>query len=97
MLNAYYYSNGIHRCIVPLLNDISVNTLHATLRLCLRITRNAEHASTFAQLGGVKRLLRVHECDSTFTGFNGLATLIMRHIMETDENTLKCVMEKVCL
>ena len=72
-----------------------MNSLQAMLRLCLRLTRLPEHAVTFAKLGGIRNLLHCRECKQAFPAFNGLVTLIMRHVMETDMPMLRSNMEKV--
>ncbi len=69
------------------------DTLHAVMRLCLRLTRNHEVATIFAQLGGVKALLDL-SVTSNYNGFLPLANLIMRHVME-DPSCLRFAIEKV--
>lgn len=72
---------------------VEADTLHAVMRLCLRLTRNYEIASQFAELGGVRAILQLTQA-SAFTGFTSLATLIIRHVLE-EPNTLRQTMEKV--
>ncbi|RWS15637.1 E3 ubiquitin-protein ligase HUWE1-like protein, partial [Dinothrombium tinctorium] len=72
---------------------VEPDTLHAVMRLCLRLTRNYEHASLFAELGGVRAILQLTQA-SAFTGFTSLATLLIRHVLE-EPTTLRQTMEKV--
>ncbi|ESO02925.1 hypothetical protein HELRODRAFT_81131 [Helobdella robusta] len=69
------------------------DTLHACMRLVLRLTRDYTFSKLFVTLGGPKLLLLVDE-SSNFQGFLSLATLILRHAIE-DEQTLKYAMEKI--
>lgn len=69
------------------------DTLHAVMRVCLRLTRNFENAMIFGGLGGVRLLLNL-TLDSSFTGFLSLSTLLIRHVME-EPHTLRHAMEKV--
>lgn len=71
------------------------DTLHAVMRLCLRLTREHELAKIFALMGGPRMLLQLTEV-SAFTGFTSLATLLIRHVLEEGE-TLRHTMEKVLL
>ncbi len=83
------------RCSVYLIGlPVDPDTLHALLRLVLRLTREHEHAVTFAELGGVKLLLTLTQV-SDFQGFASLATLILRHILE-DPSIMKPTLQKVC-
>ena len=70
-------------------------TLHAVMRLCLRLTRDYEFAVLFAQFGGVHLLLHMNG-DSVFPGFIGLCNLIIRHVIE-DPSCLRYAIEKVRL
>lgn len=72
---------------------IDRDTLHAILRICLRLTRDFTCARIFAEQGGVKLLLEVKQA-SAFTGFVTLATLLIRHVLE-EPRTLDLAMEKV--
>ncbi|XP_054168845.1 E3 ubiquitin-protein ligase HUWE1-like isoform X3 [Oppia nitens] len=72
---------------------VEADTLHAVMRLCLRLTRNNETAALFAEQGGVRAVLQLTQA-SAFTGFTSLATLIIRHVLE-DPYTLRQTMEKV--
>ena len=81
-------------CCVGLLSiPADADTLHAALRLCLRLTRCYAFAESFAALGGVKLLLNLSQT-SAFSGFLTLATLLLRHLVEEPE-TLHNTMEKV--
>lgn len=72
---------------------VDATTLHAVMRLCLRLTRRHELALIFAELGGPRLLLRLTQA-SDFQGFASLATLLIRHVME-EPRTLAHTMEKV--
>lgn len=83
----------VRACVGFMNVPVEPDTLHAVMRLCLRLTRQYEHASLFAELGGVKAILQLTQA-SAFTGFNSLATLIVRHVLE-EPQTLRLTMEKV--
>ena len=86
--------SSLVRCSVYLIGlPVDPDTLHALLRLVLRLTREHQHAMTFAELGGVKLLLGLTQV-STFQGFVSLVTLIIRHILE-DSSTMKTTLQKV--
>ena len=72
---------------------IDANTLHAILRLVLRLTREHKFAEMFASLGGPRLLLELNQ-SQRFQGFFSLVSLILRHILE-DERALHYSMEKV--
>lgn len=86
-------SDLISSCVGLLSIPADPDTLHAAMRLCLRLTRYYEHAVNFASLGGVKMLLNLSQT-SAFSGFLTLATLLLRHLVEEPE-TLHNTMEKV--
>jgi len=83
----------IRACVSFLSIPVDVEALQAVMRLILRITRDYEMARTFAELGGIKSVLKITQ-QSEFTEFISLATLIIRHVFE-DPQTLKQTMEKV--
>ena len=72
---------------------MSPNTLHAVLKLCLRLTQEHKYAVQFVEQGGARALLLLTQ-DSQVAGFGTLATLLLRHVLEDEEN-LKNAMEKV--
>lgn len=72
---------------------MSPNTLHAVLKLCLRLTQEHKYAVQFVEQGGARALLLLTQ-DSQVAGFGTLATLLLRHVLEDEEN-LKHAMEKV--
>ncbi|KAG1657518.1 E3 ubiquitin-protein ligase HUWE1 [Nymphon striatum] len=80
-------------CVSFIEIPVESDTLHAVLRLCLRLTRNHNHASLFANLGGIRLLIGLTQA-SSFTGFISLATLLIRHVLE-EPISLKMTMEKV--
>ena len=92
-LNLDQGSELIKACVGLLCIPADPDTLHAAMRLCLRLTRHYQHAEKFASLGGVKQLLNLSQ-SSTFSGFLTLATLLLRHLVEEPE-TLHHTMEKV--
>ena len=91
----YHCIYAIVRCCVLLIGvPVEPDTLHAVLRLLLRLTRQNEYAMQFAELGGPRLLLGLTQA-SAFQGFTSLATLLIRHVMEEPE-TLKHTLDKVC-
>lgn len=72
---------------------VDPDTLHAVLRLMLRLTRDHQFAQMFVKCGGPKMLLNLKQT-SGFQGFFSLTTLILRHILE-DPGSLRGTMEKV--
>ena len=70
------------RCCTHLLSArLDPDTLHANLRLCLRLTRQPELAAVFAKEGGPQALLSLTH-GSGFKGFTSLAALLFRHCLE---------------
>ena len=92
-LDAQQNLNLITSCVSFLSIPVDVEALQAVMRLILRITRDYEMAKKFAELGGVKSILKLTQ-QSEFTEFISLATLIIRHVFE-DPATLRQTMEKV--
>lgn len=92
-LDAQQNLSLITACVSFLSIPVDVESLQAVMRLILRITRDYEMAKTFAELGGVKSVLKLTQ-QSEFTEFISLATLIIRHVFE-DPTTLRQTMEKV--
>ena len=72
---------------------VDADTLHAILRLVLRLTRDCKYAEMFATLGGPRLLLELNQ-SQRFQGFFSLVALILRHILE-DDRALHHGMEKV--
>ncbi|XP_036596594.1 E3 ubiquitin-protein ligase HUWE1-like, partial [Trichosurus vulpecula] len=83
----------IRACVSMLGVPVDPDTLHATLRLCLRLTRNHKYAMMFAELKSTRMILNLTQ-NSGFNGFTPLVTLLLRHIIE-DPCTLHHTMEKV--
>lgn len=83
----------IRACVGFMKLGIEPDTLHALMRLCLRITKEWHHACLFASLGGVRTILTLNE-SSSFWGFQSFAALLMRHVLE-EPNTLRHTMKKV--
>ncbi|XP_053227372.1 E3 ubiquitin-protein ligase HUWE1 isoform X3 [Podarcis raffonei] len=83
----------IRACVSMLGVPVEPDTLHATLRLCLRLTRHHKYAMMFAELKSTRMILGLTQ-SSGFNGFTPLVTLLFRHIIE-DPCTLHHTMEKV--
>lgn len=83
----------IRACVSMISVPVDPDTLHATLRLCLRLTRNHHYAMMFAELKSTRMILGLTQT-SGFNGFAPLVTLLFRHIIE-DPATLRHTMEKV--
>lgn len=70
------------RCCTDLISvPLSPDTLHANLRLCLRLTRRPELAAIFVKCGGPQALLVMTQ-KSSFKGFTSLTALLFRHCLE---------------
>ncbi|KAG8002696.1 E3 ubiquitin-protein ligase HUWE1 [Nibea albiflora] len=82
----------IRACVSMISVPVDPDTLHATLRLCLRLTRNHHYAMMFAELKSTRMILGLTQ-SSGFNGFTPLVTLLFRHIIE-DPATLRHTMEK---
>ncbi|CAG0892782.1 unnamed protein product, partial [Cyprideis torosa] len=82
----------LRACVKYLSLPLDPDTLHALLRLILRLTHDHDLAVVFAESGGVRSILQMTE-SSGFPCFNSLATLIVRSVVE-DLPTLKYAMEK---
>lgn len=75
-------ANTTIRCCTNLLSaHLNPDTLHANLRLCLRLTRRPELASVFNKEGGPQALLSLTH-KSAFRGFTSLAAMLFRHCLE---------------
>lgn len=74
---------------------VDADSLHASMRLTLRLTRDYSLAKLFAEKGGIQALLNLEQ-ESNFVGFSSLATLIFRHVME-EPSTLRTAIERVSL
>ncbi|XP_031421594.1 E3 ubiquitin-protein ligase HUWE1 [Clupea harengus] len=83
----------IRACVSMISVPVDPDTLHATLRLCLRLTRAHQYAMMFAELKSTRMILGLTQ-GSGFNGFTPLVTLLFRHIIE-DPATLRHTMEKV--
>ncbi|XP_064606987.1 E3 ubiquitin-protein ligase HUWE1-like isoform X3 [Liolophura sinensis] len=88
------HTASIIRSVVSLIGiPVDPDTLHASLRLTLRLTRDHKHALLFAQLGGPRLLLNLTQA-SAFQGVTSMITLIFRHVLE-EQSTLRHCMWKV--
>ncbi|KAM9113408.1 E3 ubiquitin-protein ligase HUWE1 isoform 2-T2 [Pangshura tecta] len=83
----------IRACVSMLGVPVDPDTLHATLRLCLRLTRHHKYALMFAELRSTRMILSLTQ-SSGFNGFTPLVTLLFRHVIE-EPCTLRHTMEKV--
>ncbi|XP_071657347.1 E3 ubiquitin-protein ligase HUWE1 isoform X2 [Patagioenas fasciata] len=83
----------LRACVSMLGVPVDPDTLHAALRLCLRLTRQHQHALLLAELRSTRTILGLSQ-SSAFTGFLPLLTLLFRHIIE-EPCTLRHTMEKV--
>lgn len=92
-LESYQCTAIIRACTGFIGIPVDPETLHAVMRLVLRLTRNYEQAAIFEELGGVRSILNLTQV-SGFTGFTSLASLIIRHVLE-DPSTLRYTMERV--
>ncbi|KAK7483667.1 hypothetical protein BaRGS_00025100, partial [Batillaria attramentaria] len=92
-LNEEQISNIIRSLVSLITIPIESDTLHALLRLCLRLTRDHHFAVQFASLGGPRMLLGLTQ-SVAFPGFLSLVTLLFRHILD-EPTALRHCMEKV--
>lgn len=69
------------------------DTLHAIMRVLVRLTKNYSLAEVFARFGGVDVLLNMKQ-NSGFIGFTTLATLLIRHVIE-EPKTLSLAIQNV--
>lgn len=69
------------------------DSLHALMKLCVRLTTKYENAEVFAREGGIKLLLEMKQTCG-YIGFSTLANLLIRHTLE-EPQTLATAMEKV--
>ena len=87
-------ANTTIKCCTQLLSlPLDPDTLHANLRLCLRLTRQQQLAAVFSKEGGPQALLSLTH-KSAFKGFTSLAALLFRHCLE-DDQLMKQTMENV--
>ncbi|KAG8277445.1 E3 ubiquitin-protein ligase huwe1, partial [Homalodisca vitripennis] len=75
----------LRSCMQLISKPVDADTLHAVMQLCVRFTRDYAHARYIAELGVVTQLLKLTQA-SAFTGFVGLATMLIRHILEEPAN-----------
>ena len=73
-------------CCVCLCNldQIDPDTLHSCLRIILRLTRVHRFAIFFAEKGGIPMLFKLR-AEQGFNGFYSLASLLIRHVLESPE------------
>lgn len=92
-LEQFHSKDLVGACVRLMSHDFDKDTLHAIMRVCLRLTRLFENAEVFAKEGGVKLLLQMKQ-SSGYVGFTTLATLLIRHVIE-EPKTLTLAMENV--
>ncbi len=80
-------------CVRLLSAPIDPDTLNATLRLCLRFTRESSGSALFIKSGGPQAILAL-KTKSGFKGFSPLALNIFRHCIE-DQETMKRTLEYI--
>nr|XP_042906094.1 E3 ubiquitin-protein ligase HUWE1 [Parasteatoda tepidariorum] len=85
--------NLVRFCVMLMKVPLEPDTLHAIMRLCLRLTRKHCNAIMFATMDGPKTLLSLTQ-PYAFVGFTSITALLFRHILE-DSHTLTYTMEKV--
>lgn len=69
------------------------DTLHAIMRVVVRLTKNYTMAEVFARFGGIDVLLNMKQ-SSGYIGFTTLATLLIRHVIE-EPKTLSLAIQNV--
>lgn len=69
------------------------DTLHAIMRVVVRLTKHYNIAEVFARFGGIDVLLNMKQ-SSGFIGFTTLATLLIRHVIE-EPKTLSLAIQNV--
>lgn len=83
----------VRACVHLMSHDFDKDTLHAIMRVCLRLTRSFGNAEVFAKEGGIRLLLQMKQ-NVGYAGFTTLATLLIRHVIE-EPKTLTLAMENV--
>ncbi|CAK9823562.1 E3 ubiquitin-protein ligase HUWE1, partial [Anthophora retusa] len=83
----------IRACVKLMAIPVDRDALHASMKVCLRLTRDYENAEIFVREGGVKLLLEMAQA-SSFIGCTNLSTLLIRHTLE-EPCTLRLAMEKL--
>ena len=78
MIDLHFYCRS---CALLLKVITDPDTVHAILRICLRLTRDYDLAYIFVENNGVNNLVNLSDA-SNFVGFRPLATLLLRHIFE---------------
>ena len=69
------------------------DTLHAIMRVVVRLTKDYKMAEVFARFGGIDVLLNMKQ-SSGYIGFTTLATLLIRHVIE-EPKTLSLAIQNV--
>ena len=78
-------------CTQLISSNLDPDSLHANLRLCLRLTRNPVLAEVFVKEGGPQAILSLTH-KSAFRGFASFTALIFRHCLD-DSIALKHAVE----
>lgn len=94
-LDEFDTGNLVSVCVRLMAPTIGVDrdTLHAIMKLCVRLTKSFENAEIFAREGGVRLLLNMRQTCS-YIGFPTLSILLIRHVLE-EPKTLALAMERV--
>lgn len=71
------------------------DTLHAIMRVVVRLTKDYHLAEVFARYGGIDVLLSMKH-SSGYIGFTTLATLLIRHVLE-EPKTLSLAIQNVII
>lgn len=94
-LEEFSTDNIVATCVRLMSPNILIDrdSLHALMKLCVRLTTKYDNAEVFAREGGIKLLLQMKQT-SGYIGFSTLANLLIRHTLE-EPRTLAMAMEKV--
>ncbi|XP_055847251.1 E3 ubiquitin-protein ligase HUWE1 isoform X2 [Episyrphus balteatus] len=91
-----YDTGAIVSCLARLMRPklaIDLDTINSILKLCVKLTKDAESAKVFANNGGINLLLSMRQMCG-YMGFPTYAILLIRHVLE-EPQTLLATMERV--
>lgn len=93
-LSSYAPEEIVSSCVQLMAHQqLDRDTLHAIMRVLVRLTKDYNMAEVFARFGGVDVLLNMKQ-NSGFIGFTTLATLLIRHVIE-EPKTLSLAIQNV--
>lgn len=93
-LSSYVPEEIVSSCVQLMAHQqLDRDTLHAIMRVLVRLTKNYSLAEVFARFGGIDVLLNMKQ-NSGFIGFTTLATLLIRHVIE-EPKTLSLAIQNV--